>query len=144
MGAAKKADTSKAEQMAEMYFEQGMTQVEIAKLFNITPQTVSKAINKQEILDAYDKRRNAHSLRAKIRLAAATERAVEVQMQYLNMELPINLEYLRQNAARDILDRSGIKTEPVGEDNEIIISFKDMPFEPGMPTDMVVDKGEQE
>lgn len=132
MPTAAKKGASKAEKMAEMYFDQGMTQAEIAKMFKITPQSVSKQINKKEILDEYDERRKAHALRAKIRLAAATEKAVEVQMGYLTMELPVNLEYLRQNAARDILDRAGIKTEAVSEDNEIKITFA-TPFELGMP-----------
>ena len=135
--------TSKAAHMAEMYFDQGMTQAEIAKKFNITPQSVSKAINKKEILDEYDERRRAHTLRAKIRLAAATERAVEVQMEYLNKQLPVNLEYLRQNSARDILDRSGIKTEAAVENNEIKIVWEDC-FPIGMPEQFKEDMEEQE
>ena len=43
---AAKNSSSNAEKMAEMYFDQGMTQAEIAKQFNITPQSVSKALNK--------------------------------------------------------------------------------------------------
>ena len=128
-----KKGTSKAEKMAELYFEKGMTQAEIARQFNVTPQSVSKAINKPEILEEYDNRRTAHALRSKIRLTAATEKAVEVQIGYLSMELPVNLEYLRQNAARDILDRSGLRVEPTDDKNEIKISFE-APFELGMPT----------
>ena len=119
-------------QMAAMYFEENMTQAEIAKQFGITAQSVSKILNKDEILDEYDKKRKAQTLRAKIKLAAATERAVDVQRAYLDMELPINLEYLRQNAARDILDRSGVKTEATPDDNKIVIEFKE-PFALGMP-----------
>lgn len=124
--------------MASMYFDDGMTQAAIAKEFGITPQTVSKHINKESILEEFDKRRRAHTIRAKIRLAAATERAVEVQAAYLDMELPINLEYLRQNAARDILDRAGIKAEAGEMNNTIEVVFKD-PIHPGMPTEMAED-----
>lgn len=129
--AGAKKSASKAEKMAAMYFDMGMSQSEIAAQFNITPQSVSKAINKPEILEEYDKRRSAHALRAKIRLAAATEKAVEVQLGYLDKELPINLEYLRQNAARDILDRSGIKVEAEKDDNQITIEVLGLDL--GMP-----------
>ena len=129
--AGDKKAARKAEKMAAMYFEQSMSQSEIAAQFNITPQSVSKAINKPEILEEYDKRRSAHALRAKIRLAAATEKAVEVQLGYLDKELPINLEYLRQNAARDILDRSGIKVEAEKDDNQITIEVLGLDL--GMP-----------
>lgn len=128
-----KKTASKAEKMAEMYFAQGMTQKEIADVFKVTPQAVSKNLNRDDILKEWDERRTAHALRAKIRLAAATEKAVEVQMQYLHMDLPVNLEYLRQNAARDILDRSGIKIEPVNEDKEIEIIFAHDDIPIGMP-----------
>ena len=122
--------TKKTREMADMYFVQGMTQAEIAAHFGITAQAVSKHLNNEAVLNEYDTRRSAHALRAKIRLAAAAERAVEVQMGYLNKELPINLEYLRQNAARDILDRAGVRTEPVNEDKAITVVFA---VEPGMP-----------
>lgn len=135
--------SKKAREIAELYFIQGLTQAAIAERYSITPQAVSKHLNNDAVLEEYDNRRSAHSLRAKIRLAAAAERAVEVQMGYLDMELPINLEYLRQNAARDILDRSGIKTEPVSEDNEIKISFVE-PFPLGMPAHHADDEEEQE
>ena len=121
--------------MASMYFDKGMTQAEIAEQFGITPQTVSKHLNKEDILEEFDKRRKAQTLRAKIKLAAATERAVEVQATYLDMDLPINLEYLRQNAARDILDRSGVKIDPTNDNNNVVITFKES-FEPGMPKEL--------
>lgn len=112
----------KTRQMAEMYFEQNMSQAEIGAHFGITPQSVSKHLNKRDVLDEYDERRNAHALRAKIKIAMAVEQAVDVQRAYLDMELPINLEYLRQNAARDILDRAGVK-EKDAEDKEFRITW---------------------
>lgn len=134
-----KTDDARAAEMAALYFDENLTQAEIAKRYGITPQTVSKHLNKEYILDEYDKRRKAQTLRAKIKLAAATERAVEVQRAYLDMDLPINLEYLRQNAARDILDRSGVKTEAVNEDNNVVITFAN-PWEIGMPSSDVVEE----
>ena len=138
-----KTNPDRDAEVASMYFEQNMTQAEIAKQFGITPQTVSKILNKDAILDTYDKRRRAHTLRAKILLAAATEKAVEVQRGYLDMELPINLEYLRQNAARDILDRSGVKTEATNEDNNIVISFATH-WDVGMPDSSTIEEEAEE
>ena len=131
------------EQIAEMYFDLGMTQAEIGKKFGISPQAVSQHLNKPHILEAYDKRRKAQILRAKIRLAAAANRAVDVQVAYLDAELKPAYEYLRQNAARDILDRSGVKTEAVNEDNQISIVFE-QPFECGMPSDSSIETVSEE
>lgn len=136
-------ENNRSRQMAAMYFNEGMTQTEIAKQFGISPQTVSKHLNKEDILEEFDKRRKAQTLRAKIKLAAATERAVEVQAAYLDMELPINLEYLRQNAARDILDRAGVKTEAGEMGNSIEVIFKE-PIRPGIPTEMAEDDSDDQ
>lgn len=124
----------KTRQMAEMYFEQNMSQAQIGAHFGITPQNVSKRLNKREVLDEYDERRSAHALRAKIKIALAVEQAVDVQRAYLDMELPINLEYLRQNAARDILDRAGVR-EKEAQDNEIKITWVNPEggIQPGIP-----------
>lgn len=124
----------KTRQMAEMYFEQNMSQAQIGAHFGITPQNVSKRLNKREVLDEYDERRSAHALRAKIKIALAVEQAVDVQRAYLDMELPINLEYLRQNAARDILDRAGVR-EKEAQDNEIRITWVNPEggIQPGIP-----------
>lgn len=58
------------------------------------------------------------------KLLEAQTDAVRTQVSLMNNEnLPQNLWYLRQNAAVDIMNRTGLKDKTSTEDNEIRITF---------------------
>lgn len=116
-----------------LYFEENWYQKDIAKKFHTKQQVVSRWLNEPEVLERYEQRMRAKAIRSRIRVLQATEKAVDVQVGYLGRELPQNMEYLRQNAARDILDRGNIRVAPDSEAAQINVVLDGVNLTLGMP-----------
>lgn len=77
-------------------------------------------------------RRRRAGAEPKIYVNMQAERAARKQAEIMDRELPDHLLYLVQNAARDILDRAGIREQSEGK-QDIHITFGDGMPETGMP-----------
>ena len=107
----------KKQKVLSAYFEEEKEPEEIAAMMGISPRTVQSLLSDREMLEPYRKRSEAAKLRAQICVNESAEEAARSQAQLLRGE-----ERIRQQAAKDILDRAGVRV-PKEEKKEITITF---------------------
>ena len=129
----KKLTEEQEQEMMVLYYDEGVKQVEIAKMYGVSQTVVSRTLNKPEALAWMLKQTSSKRLRAQILINTQLEAAVGKQVELMNRELPEGLLYLQQNAARDLLDRGGVRVKDE-EKQEITVNFAGSPgFDVGMP-----------
>lgn len=129
----KKLTEEQEQEMMVLYYDEGVKQVEIAKIYGVSQTVVSRTLNKPEALAWMLKQTSSKRLRAQILINNQLEAAVGKQVELMNKELPEGLLYLQQNAARDLLDRGGVRVKDE-EKQEITVNFAgSQGFDVGMP-----------
>ena len=112
------------------YFEEGMEIEEIAQRMELTGAQVTRVLGDEKLLEPYRRRSEAAKLRAQIRVNESAEEAVIRQAELLRKQE--TSESVSQRAAKDILDRAGVRV--MKEDRgEITIRFIHGEPEIGMP-----------
>ena len=112
------------------YFEDGLEVEEIAEKMGLTAAQVTRVLGDSELLEPYRRRSEAAKLRAQIRVNESAEEAVMRQAELMKMEN--TSESVSQRAAKDILDRAGVRVAK--EDRgEIVIRFLNGTPKLGMP-----------
>ena len=102
------------------YFEQEMEPEEIAAQMGIAQGTVRSLLSDTAMLEPYRRRSEAAKLRAQICVNESAEEAARKQAEL--MRAGEASESVTQRAAKDILDRAGIRV-PKEEKKEIRITF---------------------
>lgn len=118
----------KAEEALRLYFEEGMNEAEIAGRLGVKEQTVGAVLGDPGRLAPYRARSEAAKLRAQICVNESAEEAARRQAALLNVET----EAVRQRAAKDILDRAGVRPEKE-QKTDITIAFAGGEIALGMP-----------
>jgi len=118
------------EAVLSAYFEEGLEIEEIAQRMQLRDAQVTRVLGDQELLEPYRRRSEAAKLRAQIRVNESAEEAVRKQAQLLRGQEAT--DSVSQRAAKDILDRAGVR---VGKEErgEITIRFTGGTPELGMP-----------
>lgn len=110
------------------YFEEEKEPEEIAAQMGISERTVKNVLSDRELLEPYRRRSEAAKLRAQICVNESAEEAARRQAQMLRDEET----RVRQQAAKDILDRAGVRV-PKEEKKDIQITFTAGMPKLGMP-----------
>ena len=119
-------------QAQRLYFEEGREVEEITAMLDREPGEIEEALGDPEALDRYRKKSEAIKVRAQIRVNQSAERAARRQAELLETEEKGGTPTVRQRAAKDILDRAGVRLEKEGR-GEITIRFVSGVPELGMP-----------
>ena len=108
----------KTEEALKAYFEEGLEPEEIAKRLRVTLRSVNAALSDKRLLKPYHERSEAAKLRAQICVNESAEEAARKQAALLMVET----ESVSQRAAKDILDRAGVRVQREDK-KEITITF---------------------
>ena len=121
------SEKKRAEALAA-YFEEGLEAEEIAVRLGVTARAISSVLRDPAALAPYRARSEAAKLRAQICVNESAEEAARKQAALLMVET----EAVRQRAAKDILDRAGVRMAK--EDRtDVTIRFADGAPKLGMP-----------
>lgn len=108
----------KREAALAAYFEEGLEAAEIAERLGVTERAISGVLSDPKCLAPYRARSEAAKLRAQICVNESAEEAARKQAALLSGET----ETVSQRAAKDILDRAGVRV-PKEERSEITVRF---------------------
>ena len=112
------------------YFEEGLEVEEIAERIGVTAAQVTRALGDSRLLEPYRRRSEAAKLRAQIRVNESAEEAVMRQAELMKKEQAS--ESVSQRAAKDILDRAGVRVAKEDK-GEVVIRFLNGTPRLGMP-----------
>ncbi|MBR5301664.1 MAG: hypothetical protein IKU38_02360 [Clostridia bacterium] len=112
------------------YFEEEMEPEEIARQMGIAPGTVRSLLSDTQMLEPYRRRSEAAKLRAQICVNESAEEAARKQAEL--MRAGEASESVTQRAAKDILDRAGVRVAKEDK-SEIRITFTAGMPKLGMP-----------
>ena len=118
----------KREAALEAYFEEGLEEAEIASRLGVTVRAVSAVLRDPAALAPYRARSEAAKLRAQICVNESAEEAAKKQAALLMVET----ESVSQRAAKDILDRAGVRMAK-GDRSDVTIRFAGGAPALGMP-----------
>ena len=127
-----KMSDKKIEETLQAYFEEGLEAEAIAKRLKVTVRSVERVLGDKRLLKPYQERSEAAKLRAQIYVNESAEEAARRQAELLRADEDEKARRLSQQAAKDILDRAGIRV-PKGEKRDITIRFAGGMPEIGMP-----------
>ena len=122
----------KTEEALKAYFEEGLEPEEIAKRLRVTLRSVNAALSDKRLLKPYHERSEAAKLRAQICVNESAEEAARRQAELLHANEDEKARRLSQQAAKDILDRAGVRM-PKAEKKDITIRFAGGMPQLGMP-----------
>lgn len=127
-----KLSDEKVEETLRAYFEEGLEAEEIARRLKVTVRSVERVLSDRRLLRPYQERSEAAKLRAQICVNESAEEAAKRQVELLRADEDEKARRLSQQAAKDILDRAGIRV-PKEEKRDITIRFIGGMPEIGMP-----------
>jgi len=121
---------TKKEAVLEAYFEEGLQPEEIAQKLGLKTGTVETVLRDKKLLEPYKERSEAAKIRAQICVNESAEDAAKKQAMLLRQDGVS--ETITQRAAKDILDRAGIRV-PKEDKKEITVTFVNGMPQLGMP-----------
>ena len=99
------------EEIIEKFYSGQMKQKDIAKEYGLTQSGVSRIVNDVDAMTKMLRATTAERVRAQIRINNHLMEAVNTQIDLMRGQYEDHHKYLKQNAARDILDRGGVRAE---------------------------------
>ena len=99
----------KTEEALKAYFEEGMEPEEIAGKLGVTLRSINAVLSDKRLLRPYHERSEAAKLRAQICVNESAEEAARRQAELLHADEDEKARRLSQQAAKDILDRAGVR-----------------------------------
>ena len=131
-------------EVCRLFFEEHMQQKEIAKLMGCSQSTVSVIVNKPERIASLLKTMTAERVRAQMKINAHLLEAADTQIELMHGDYEDQYKYLKQNAARDLLDRGGVRVEKEEKpDVNITLDFGEGgSFDLGVPDHSMDNEGE--
>lgn len=120
----------KREEVLSGYFEEGLEPQELAQRIGISQRTVCAVLGDEAMLEPYRKRGEAAKLRAQICVNESAEEAARMQAMLMRRE-DVS-QSVTQRAAKDILDRAGIRV-PKEDHMQITVTFAGGMPQLGMP-----------
>ena len=122
----------KKRKVLEAYFEEEKEADEIAQQMGLAERTVRNVLSDKEMLEPYRRRSEAAKLRAQICVNESAEEAARRQAELLHADEDEKARRLSQQAAKDILDRAGVRVAKT-EKKDITIRFAGGMPQLGMP-----------
>lgn len=116
----------------EKLFHSKKSVTAVADEMGIGRTSAYKILQTSKYNQLYSERADIIAKRTQTFLNMQTMMAAKKQLELMNKELPDNLLYLQQNAARDILDRAGVRAKDESK-QEVNITFAGGMPEIGMP-----------
>ena len=111
-------------EIADAYYLENKTQKEIARQYHVNQSTISRIINDVEVMQSVLKATTASKIRALVRVHQHLDEAVDTQIELMRGQYEDQYKYLKQNAARDILDRGGVRAEKEeSAETRVIVDF---------------------
>lgn len=123
---------TKRREALRAYFEEGKEVEEIARGLGVTVRSVSAALSDPKLLEPYKRRSEAAKLRAQICVNESAEEAARRQAALLHGGGDEKSRSVSQRAAKDILDRAGVRV-PREEKRDVTITFAAQAPDLGMP-----------
>lgn len=110
--------------MLETIAERRAYEARAAQEYGVSASTIYRITHDPVRVKAYLERLHYVHDMAMGKIMESQLDAVKTQLDLMrNDKLPVNLWYLRQNAAKDILNRAGLKDQGEAQDGEIRITF---------------------
>lgn len=126
MAFTKKLTDEIKDEIVHLYFEENWKQVDLAKKFGVAQGRISDTVNDPKVLSKMLSRTTANRVRAQMRINRHLEEAVDTQIGLMQADYEDQYKYLKQNAARDILDRGGVRVEKEEKpDTQVVLNFGD-------------------
>ena len=122
-----------------LYFEENREPDEIARKIGASEKQVKTILGDLKRLEAYRKKSEAAKLRAQICVYESAEEAARHQAALLSQSE--GYDNIRQRAAKDILDRAGVRV-PKESKSDVVIRFASGAPPLGMPESAEARKGE--
>jgi hypothetical protein len=120
----KKLTDEMKDEIIHLYFEEDWKQVDLAKKFKVAQGIISGVVNDPKVLSKLLARTSASRVRAQMRINRHLGEAVDTQIRLMQGEYEDQYKYLAQNAARDILDRGGVRMEKEEKpDTQVVLNF---------------------
>lgn len=107
----RKLTDEQIDEIVRRFYDEGAKQADLAKEFGVAQCTISVYVNTPEKMERFIKHSTAHKVRAQLMINRSLEEAVETQLGLMRGAYEDQYKYLSQNAARDILDRGGVRAE---------------------------------
>lgn len=96
--------------------------------YGVHQTTINGILRDEERIARFEKRITTRRRLAQLQMDELITDALAVQAGYIHDDtLPANLQYLRQNASVDIMNRAGFKRKEEETEQRMIISFDGMP-----------------
>ena len=99
------------DEIVRLFYDEGWKQKHIAEKYGIQQSKVSDIVNTPECLMRMLKRTTAEKVRAQMKINHHLLEAADTQIELMRGTYEDQYKYLKQNAARDILDRGGVRAE---------------------------------
>ena len=144
-GIRRRLTAKQREEIAIYYYSHNVTQKLLADKYGISQSTVYGIVNNLKLMkkakDFLDKELDKATIRKKVAALKAIEAAPDAMDQLIKImgqnveDVPLQFQYVVQNASTAILDRAGVKPEADSNANDIVVRFADPEgiFKPGMP-----------
>lgn len=98
-------------EIADKYYLENRTQTSLAAEYGISQATISRIVNDPEVMQFMLKATTSAKVKALIRVHQHLDEAVDTQIELMRGQYEDQYKYLKQNAARDLLDRGGVRAE---------------------------------
>ena len=114
------------DEICRLYYEENWRQADLAEKFGVYQGVISKVVNEPKVMSQMLSRTLSSRVRAQMRINKHLEEAVDKQIELMRGEYDGQYKYLNQNAARDILDRGGVRMEKEEKpDTQVVLNFGD-------------------
>lgn len=117
----KKLTDEQREEVCRLFYDEGWIQKNLAEEFGVSQSTISDIVNHPDNLTKMLKRTTAEKVRAQIKINHHLLEAADTQIALMRGNYEDQYKYLKQNAARDILDRGGVRADKE-ESNELNVN----------------------
>lgn len=107
----KRLTNEQREEVCRLFYDEGWIQKRLAEEFGVSQSTISDIVNHPDNLTKMLKRTTAEKVRAQIKINHHLLEAADTQIELMRGNYEDQYKYLKQNAARDILDRGGVRAD---------------------------------
>ena len=127
-----KLSQRKKDEALKAYFEEGLEAAEIAARLHVTEGNVLAVLGDKELLTPYHRKSEAAKLRAQICVNESAEEAARRQAELLRADEDEKARAMSQRAAKDILDRAGVRVAKERKE-DVRVTFVGWTPQLGMP-----------
>lgn len=103
-------------------------QAKMAEKYGVHRSTINRIIRDEKRIAKYERALAINHRLSMLQVGELAFDALSVQAELIHDDtLPANMQYLRQNAAVDVMNRAGLKRKEEATEQHMVISFGGMP-----------------